>query len=511
MPASLLDLVKDLLHVPNEEHPYPVLQVHINSEHDTEPQPVALGVELERLHRLRQLRRRLMQQATKALPDKPAGVLFDKWHMHAMQSQAEPRDPVLPWRPSEDAVLPDLLEAGMPAEAAEALAAELARLSNKAVRAVQQVQAHPAKAAGPTPTLMAVEGDLWQVQLAAGAARISLNVRHALKMLALWRIQHGLAADLPVRTRHVELEDGRSTLECVPCDELVRLARLREHAGFLPALACCAARYEGIGGAGFHAAAPGSVFSVLRQRQGAGMEAFANPWNARYPRYFSAFLDTDAAFGSVGRFGAGGRVDVLEGCLEANPPFEPSVIESMLATMHATLERAALDGKAVTFAIIVPAWEHQACVAEIAASTWLHHRLILPQAEHGYTEGAQQTRKAQWRVSTCDTGLYILKTPAAARSQPWPGAAADLEFKRAFISQHVSRKHRRLQEQSGVSTREPAPRASAPATAPAPALAPAARPAPKQRSAVGQKRKRKQAATKLASSLGNFAKLMSKS
>jgi len=55
-------------------------------------------------------------------------------------------------------------------------------------------------------------------------------------------------------------------------------------------------------GHGFHAACPPSEFTALRRVLGARAELFASPLNCYFPRYCSAFADTDRWFGSLGSF-----------------------------------------------------------------------------------------------------------------------------------------------------------------------------------------------------------------
>ena len=57
----------------------------------------------------------------------------------------------------------------------------------------------------------------------------------------------------------------------------------------------------------------------------------------RWPRFCSAFLDTDAPFGSLGSFF---KLQPEQGSFEANPPFDDDVISQMAAHMDALLSRA---------------------------------------------------------------------------------------------------------------------------------------------------------------------------
>ena len=50
------------------------------------------------------------------------------------------------------------------------------------------------------------------------------------------------------------------------------------------------------------AVVPLAAFRVLEERLGVCFECFASPFNCRFPRFCSAFGDTDRPFGSVGSF-----------------------------------------------------------------------------------------------------------------------------------------------------------------------------------------------------------------
>ena len=85
------------------------------------------------------------------------------------------------------------------------------------------------------------------------------------------------------------------------------------------------------------------------------MECFASPLNCYYPRFCSAFSDTDTPFGSLGSFFEF-RPD--EGSYEANPPFVPEVIEAMAMHMESLLDSTT---KPLNFVIIVPCWKAAIC------------------------------------------------------------------------------------------------------------------------------------------------------
>merc|ERR1712190_454226 len=108
--------------------------------------------------------------------------------------------------------------------------------------------------------------------------------------------------------------------------------------------------YNSLLGHGMQCALPEQVFEILREFLDASFECFASPLNSRYPRFCSAFSDTDGAFGSIGCFfevtGQGGalRKVMLEkgGSYEVNPPF----IERIMAASVTRAESILYEGSA---------------------------------------------------------------------------------------------------------------------------------------------------------------------
>merc|ERR1712137_1207134 len=82
---------------------------------------------------------------------------------------------------------------------------------------------------------------------------------------------------------------------------------------------------DGHRGGNMHAAAPETVFSWLREEMEVQCELFASPLNCYFSKFFSAFPDVDAAFGSLGSFF---DVECLpEGSYEVGPPYTEEVLE----------------------------------------------------------------------------------------------------------------------------------------------------------------------------------------
>ena len=80
------------------------------------------------------------------------------------------------------------------------------------------------------------------------------------------------------------------------------------------------------------------------------MELCASPLNAHFQRYCSAFLDTDAGFGSLGDCF---QFDPEEGSFEANPPFDPELISRLAGHLEARLALASDDTRQIRHAILI--------------------------------------------------------------------------------------------------------------------------------------------------------------
>ncbi|KAA0168790.1 hypothetical protein FNF28_02337 [Cafeteria roenbergensis] len=193
-------------------------------------------------------------------------------------------------------------------------------------------------------------------------------------------------------------------------------------------------RYHGEqGGGGFQAAAHGEVFDALRDHCGADMECFASPLNCRFAPFCSAYPDTDLWFGGAGSFfsldaGAGG------GSFEANPPFVPAVLNRMQESMETALVRCE---EPLSFAVIIPAWDGTTGWRGLAESPHLRASFTLAQREHGYLEGSQHWRRTSFRVSTCDTTVFILQNDAGA--ERWAFSKdAEASVRAAFASRHTT-------------------------------------------------------------------------
>ena len=189
-------------------------------------------------------------------------------------------------------------------------------------------------------------------------------------------------------------------------------------------------------GAGFQAALTGECFDTLLVEFGCRMECFASPLNSRYGRFCSAFPAIDRAFGSLGSFFS---FFPKRGSYEANPPFVDSVIYKMALHMCNLLENASSAGDALQFVIIIPAWKASRGWKKIktGCDPFMTRHLVVPQRDHGYTEGAQWMKTgSRFRISTCNTSVFFLQTEAARCK--WPvGDAACERLVKSFRSKHA--------------------------------------------------------------------------
>ena len=90
---------------------------------------------------------------------------------------------------------------------------------------------------------------------------------------------------------------------------------------------------------------------------GAMVEGFASPLNCFFPYYCGAFVDVDAAFGSLGTFFG---TEFVEGCIEINPPFVEEVMAAMADHIERQLVVAEGSKKPLCFIVVVPRLAHAA-------------------------------------------------------------------------------------------------------------------------------------------------------
>jgi phosphorylated CTD-interacting factor 1 len=205
-------------------------------------------------------------------------------------------------------------------------------------------------------------------------------------------------------------------------------------------------RYDALEGAGLQSAVPDAVFRYLRTRFGLGVfECFASPLNCYWSerggssdddddtgsgegavvwgggRYGSAFIDTDAPFGSAGSFF---DLDFSKGGVyQANPPFASEFIEKMYSRMHHSLATTEIP---LMFVVFVPSWSESPGYRMIETSLHVTRHVLLSQKDdvHYYTEGTQHRRRSSnddgggHRTASFDTSVFFLQNDAAR--ERWP-------------------------------------------------------------------------------------------
>jgi len=245
------------------------------------------------------------------------------------------------------------------------------------------------------------------VKLTCDGVRVEINRVHYWKLRALFERNNPPPGDRP--------PPGGSSEKIKWRNEKEEYKRKFEEATF-----CLLARYSSLQGThyrggGFQAAIHSECFDILRQDMGVLVECFASPLNCRWGRYCSAFMDTDAPFGSLGSFFA---LRPEQGSFEANPPFDDDVIFQMREHMERLLANAARKDKALSFVVIIPEQVDKKGWKSVASSKFLQHHLLLIAGKHGYKEGAQHNRSNTHRTSCHNTSIFFLQT--AAGSMKWP-------------------------------------------------------------------------------------------
>lgn len=354
-----------------------------------------------------------------------APAVFEKWHFTWMVNGCHndgsgPVDPLLPAVDAKSAISVDTaaaLDAVMVRAGSEGLAENKAALFRKeAVKEATKLRKAVAKiTAGPMQP--AVEGlaivmaplqlpTHVQIQLSRGETALKLNKTHYDKLERRFKLANAIAAGAP---------SADATLA-------VTELNAAETAEFHAKLFCVLSRYKAICGGGFQCALPPRVWQTLRAELGLELEGFASPLNCTLDRYCSAFVDTDAAFGSSGSIFK--LLPTLSsGAISLNPPYVTDYYVRMTALLQARLAESDKAGLALSFTVVVGANEEvrqQAWFGELGASAFCRHRMIIKIHEHGFIDGRQHIKKdaLDKPVCVCDTGVFFLQTAAAGKATP---------------------------------------------------------------------------------------------
>lgn len=212
-------------------------------------------------------------------------------------------------------------------------------------------------------------------------------------------------------------------------------------------------------GGGMQGAIHSEVFQVLGDFFGRTTvhECFASPLNAYLPFFNSAFYeDLDWHFGSMGNF----FTDSLpkEGCLEANPPFSPGLMDAMVNRIDSSFLDADQRDDSLTYVIIVPTFSSseslpqakrfaKASFMRMISGKYCRVHIVLSARSHGYIEGAQHLRPTQFKDSTYDTSVIVLQSKQA-RNQDFDEKSFEKEIRAAFASRHKEEIRSRVQLKS---------------------------------------------------------------
>jgi phosphorylated CTD-interacting factor 1 len=197
-------------------------------------------------------------------------------------------------------------------------------------------------------------------------------------------------------------------------------------------------RYKALDGGGFQCALPKIVFECLESCWGVEFEGFASPLNCHFgcSKYFSAFRDSDAPFGSLGSFF---DAKLIRGSFELNPPFSADLYAALFDHCHGHLESAQRTSEALSFIVIVGATEKTLAhhsLEKFISSPFLRGRLHIKVQDHVYISGQQHLEGGDYSFRACDSGIFFLQSDAGAKK--WPVSSEGLEKLRcSFLGSNI--------------------------------------------------------------------------
>ncbi|KAJ3246063.1 mRNA (2'-O-methyladenosine-N(6)-)-methyltransferase [Chytriomyces hyalinus] len=344
------------------------------------------------VHARRQALDRRLRRRFKALLSNhglaPPIQAYERWLFNARASATakQRKDPLLPFNIHvEPGLVSDLLRAGI----AEKDAKNVVRMLGKeATACVQELLDLKAKESFSDGEDVVITMHQYSVDVSCGKyAFCKLSLAHFEKLQILYARYSG---------KNLENEDG-------------------DNSHFSRALMALLLRYQSMLGHGFQAAMSNVSFNVLNREFGVDFECFASPLNSRWGRHCSAFTDTDGVFGSLGDFFS---FKPHEGSFEVNPPFVRPIMEKAAEHVEYLLARAEAAKKALSFVVVLPAWEECTSWTLLKESKWLQAMTVLPGGDHGFIDGAQHQRQDRYRPSPYPTAIYFLQTRLAETR--WP-------------------------------------------------------------------------------------------
>jgi len=246
----------------------------------------------------------------------------------------------------------------------------------------------------------------------------AISGEHLRKMRILWNTNMNIG-DEHNKKQKQRKTTGRSSVvvEGKEEEEEEEEEEERKQQRFLNDLFVALARYQAVESFGYHAAATEHVIACLAQEFGVSCECFSSPFNCYLPTYCSAYPDTDVPFGSLGSF-----FDFYPSCgsFEANPPFSQPLMARMIVHMHNLLTNAEQHGGAMSFAVIVPAWQQDAHWSLLATSPYLTSSITIPSSDHVYCDGAQHqfSRAQRYRAAPFASAVFFLQNTKG--KETWP-------------------------------------------------------------------------------------------
>ena len=176
---------------------------------------------------------------------------------------------------------------------------------------------------------------------------------------------------------------------------------------------------------GSQGALPDQVFDVLQKYLKVEGECFASPLNHRLDKFFSAFHDTDACFGSLGSFFSPSN-NRLTGSWECNPPFDIESVKNTLVKFRQLLQMAEEVGDILSFALFCPDFETRrsgkighsnAIVKELSALMRFQRSKVIVNEQHTYLYGFQHTphnftSDTYWK-SNQPTSIFLFQSTKA--------------------------------------------------------------------------------------------------
>lgn len=222
---------------------------------------------------------------------------------------------------------------------------------------------------------LSVEKTQETVIFTCGAHRETITTRHFTKLVALLQAQQTQALD-PVQSNI--------------------------------AIFCMLVRYGTLFGddavsANMHAALPARHFQLLNINLGVAHECFASPLNCYFPRFNSAFHDTDAPFGSQGTFF---EFRPKTGSYEVGPPYVEHVVDRVFGHVEVLLLATELP---LSFVVFTADWADRAI--DVLTSVHLVHNVSVPVNACNYVVGLQHKGHMEF-LTPFPTRIYLLQNAA---------------------------------------------------------------------------------------------------